>query len=309
MNEMHESDQEIAEERARGPREMLDRMAVLFQLGKGGLSLFVVMTTVVGFVVASRGGIAGHKLLVTVIGTGLTSWGALALNQWWEVARDAAMRRTRKRPLPSGRMAQRPALALALLAVAVGLAVLAFRVNLMTAALGLLTVVLYILAYTPLKPHTPLCTLVGALCGGIPPIMGWAAAAGRVEIGGWILGATLFTWQIPHFLALAWLYREDYARGGFRMLPVVDRSGQVTFQTVVLYILALIPMGFAVTYVGMAGLLFMFGSFVLGSAMLFLGVRLYLQRTDANARILFFASLIYLPALFVLLLADRGMGG
>ncbi len=288
---------------------MLDRMAVLFQLGKGGLSLFVVMTTVVGFVVASRGGIAWHKLLVTVIGTGLTSWGALALNQWWEVARDAAMRRTRKRPLPSGRMAQRPALALALLAVAVGLAVLAFRVNLMTAALGLLTVVLYILAYTPLKPHTPLCTLVGALCGGIPPIMGWAAAAGRVEIGGWILGATLFTWQIPHFLALAWLYREDYARGGFRMLPVVDRSGQVTFQTVVLYILALIPMGFAVTYVGMAGLLFMFGSFVLGSAMLFLGVRLYLQRTDANARILFFASLIYLPALFALLLADRGMGG
>ena len=288
---------------------MLDRMAVLFQLGKGGLSLFVVMTTLVGFVVASRGGIAWPNLLVTMIGTGLTSWGALALNQWWEVARDAAMRRTRKRPLPSGRMAQRPALALALLAVAVGLAVLGLRVNLMTAALGLLTVVLYILVYTPLKPHTPLCTLIGALCGGIPPIMGWAAAAGRVEIGGWILGATLFTWQIPHFLALAWLYREDYARGRFRMLPVVDRSGQVTFQTVVLYILALIPMGFAVTYVGMAGLLFMFGSFVLGSAMLFLGVRLYLQRTDANARILFFASLIYLPALFALLLADRGLGG
>lgn len=284
-------------------------MAALYQLGKGGLSLFVVMTTVVGFVVASRGGVVGSRLLLTVFGTALTSWGALALNQWWEVARDAAMHRTRKRPLPSGRLAQRPALVLALLSVAAGLTVLALRVNLLTSALGLLTVVLYILAYTPLKPHSPLCTLVGAVCGGIPPIMGWAAAAGRVEIGGWILGATLFTWQIPHFLALAWLYREDYARGGFRMLPVVDHTGQITFQTVVLYILALIPMGFAVTYVGMAGLLFMFGSFVLGSAMLFLGVRLYVQRTDANARTLFFASLIYLPALFVLLLADRGLGG
>jgi protoheme IX farnesyltransferase len=244
-----------------------------------------------------------------MIGTGLTSWGALALNQWWEVARDALMRRTKRRPIPSGRIAPRQALVLALLAVAAGLSVLAISVNPLTAALGLLTVLLYILAYTPLKPQSPFCTLVGAICGGIPPIMGWAAATGRIEIGGWILGATLFTWQIPHFLALAWLYRDDYARGGFRMLPVLDRSGQVTFQTVVLYILALIPMGFAVTYVGMAGLLFMFGSFVLGAAMLFLGVRLYLQRTDANARILFFASLLYLPVLFVLLLVDRGMGG
>lgn len=309
MYEMHESDPAAGGGHPAGRAGMAGRVAALFQLGKGGLSLFVVMTAAVGFVVASRTGIDWPRLLVTVAGTGLTSWGALALNQWWEVSRDGMMRRTRERPLPSGRMTERPALVLALLAVACGLALLATRVNLLTAGLGLLTVVLYILAYTPLKPHSPLCTLVGAICGGIPPVMGWAAAAGRIEIGGWILAATLFTWQIPHFLALAWLYREDYERGGFRMLPVVDHSGQVTFQTVVLYILALIPMGFAATYVGMAGLLFMFGSFVLGSAMLFLGVRLYLRRTDANARILFFATLIYLPVLFVLLLADRGLGG
>lgn len=289
--------------------EYLGPLAVLFQLGKAGLSFFVVMTAAAGFVVASRAGIAWSRLLYTVIGTGFTSWGALALNQWWEVARDALMRRTGMRPIPSGRIAPRRALALAVLSVAGGLAVLAVRVNLLTAALGLLTVVLYILAYTPLKPQSPFCTLVGALCGGIPPIMGWAAAAGRIDIGGWVLGAILFTWQIPHFLALAWLFRDDYERGGFRILPVLDHSGQVTFQTVVLYILALIPMGFAVTYVGMAGLLYMFGSFVLGAAMLFLGVRLYLRRTDANARILFFASLIYLPVLLVLLLVDRGMGG
>jgi heme o synthase len=310
MKAMHAADSAPAVQMPRAGRgEAFRRLADLFRLGKGGLSLFVVMTTAVGFIVASPGGIDRQRFLATVIGTALTSWGALALNQWREAARDALMVRTRKRPIPAERIDARRALALSLLSVAAGLGVLSVRANPLTAALGLLTVVIYILAYTPLKPQTPFCTLVGAICGAIPPIMGWAAAAGRIELGGWILGATLFTWQIPHFLALAWIHREDYARVGFRMLPVHDGSGQVTFQTVILYILALIPIGFAVTYVGMAGLLFMFGSFALGSAMLFLGVRLYLQRTDANARKLFLASLIYLPLLLALLLADHRMGG
>jgi heme o synthase len=309
MNETHQPDSAHPVRPRRGVPGSLSRLGMLCELGKAGLSLFVVMTTSVGFIVASRTGVSWPRLLFTLAGTWLTSWGALALNQWWEVGRDARMRRTEKRPLPSGRIGARAALVLAVLSVASGLCVLTLLANPLTAALALATVVIYVLLYTPLKPHTPLCTLVGAVCGGIPPMMGWAAAAGRIEIGGLILGAALFAWQIPHFLALAWLYREDYARGGFKMLPAVDRGGQVTFQTVVLYLLALIPIGFAATYVGMAGLIFLFGSFALGAAMLFLGVRLYLQRTDRNARILFFATLIYLPVLLVLLLADRGMGG
>jgi protoheme IX farnesyltransferase len=289
---------------ARAPRHGL--LGRYLELGKARLSLLVLATTAVGYVVASRGDLSWRGLLLTVLGTALTSSGSLACNQYIERARDARMERTRHRPLPAGTIAPAQALRAGVASIAVGLAVLAAFANLLTAALALTVVVVYLGFYTPMKPRTPLCTLVGAVCGAIPPMMGWSAAAGRLEIGAWILAAVLFLWQIPHFLALAWLYREDYERGGFRMLPVLDRSGVVTGRMVILYSLALLPIGLAATLAGMAGWVFLAGSVVLGMGLLALGVRLARVRTDRSARALFFASLVYLPVLLTLLVVDRG---
>jgi protoheme IX farnesyltransferase len=276
------------------------------ELGKAGLTVFIVSTTVVGFVVAGRGNFDGLRLLLTVIGTGFTSLGSLALNQWMERQPDGRMVRTRRRPLPSGRMQPRDALRVAVLMTLAGLSILGFFVNLLTAALALVVVVVYTLLYTPLKSRSPLCTLVGAVCGAIPPMMGWAAATGGVPLGGWILAAVLFVWQIPHFLALAWLHRDDYARGGFRVLSVVDQSGRLTGRMVILYSLALLPLGLIAAVAGMAGLIFLAGSGLLGAALLFLGIRLHLSRTRRRARLLFVGSLIYLPLLLGLMVADPG---
>lgn len=276
------------------------------ELGKAGLSLFVVGTTAVGYVLASRGDLSWRGLLLTLLGTGLTSSGSLALNQFMERGRDARMERTCHRPLPAGTIAPAQALRAAIVSMTAGLAILAAFANLLTAALATTVVVAYLGFYTPMKPRTPLCTLVGAVCGAIPPMMGWAAAVGQLEIGAWILAAVLFLWQIPHFLALAWLYREDYERGGFRMLPVLDRSGVVTGRMVILYSLALLPIGLAATLAGMAGWLFLVGSVVLGGGLLAMGVRMARLRTDRSARMLFLASLVYLPVMLALLVVDRG---
>ena len=163
-----------------------------------------------------------------MLGTALAAAGSMALNQVLEADRDARMERTQKRPLPAGAIGRRAALVFGLVAASLGLAVLTVRATAVTALLGLTVVLVYTLVYTPLKPRTPLCTLVGAVCGAIPPMMGWAATGAALSFGAWLLAGVLFLWQIPHFLALAWLYREDYERGGFRMLPVVDPSGRVT---------------------------------------------------------------------------------
>ncbi|MFB3910132.1 MAG: heme o synthase [Candidatus Eisenbacteria bacterium] len=288
------------------PLAVAGQVRAYLELGKAGLATFVVLTTLVGLLVGGRGATSWSILLATLAGTAMTSSGSLALNQWIEHERDARMRRTARRPLPTGRLTPRHAFWVATASVVLGLALLAWRVNILTAALDLIVVLLYLLAYTPLKTRTPFCTLVGAICGAIPPMMGWSAATGSLGVGAYILGATLFLWQIPHFLALAWLYREDYERGGFRMLPAIDSTGRLTAQLALLYTLALIPIGIAATLSGMAGHAYLLGSLALGLAMLLLGLRLLLRRTERNARMLFFASLIYLPVLLGLLVADRG---
>jgi protoheme IX farnesyltransferase len=164
---------------------------------------------------------------------------------------------------------------------------------------------IYILVYTPLKPRTPLCTLIGAICGAIPPMMGWAAAVGRCDLGAWILGAMLFLWQIPHFLALAWLYRDDYARGGFPMLPVVDREGTFTARQAVLHSASLLVVSLAPAVAGLAGTPYVAGALLLGLALTFFALRLARARDLVSARVLFIASVLYLPALSSLLLAAR----
>jgi protoheme IX farnesyltransferase len=275
------------------------------KLAKVRLTLLVVATTAVGFMMA--GGPQGDPptLVWTLLGTGLAAAGSMALNQVLEADRDARMERTRNRPLPAGAIG-RPAAAIAgAVAAALGLAALTVRATVVTALLGLAVVLLYTLVYTPLKPRTPLCTLVGAVCGAIPPLMGWTATGATLSFGAWVLAGVLFLWQIPHFLALAWLYREDYARGGFRMLPAVDPSGSVTGQMAVLYALALVPVG-AVGVLGrVTGWLFAAGSLVLGSALVGFALSLAALRTDRVARRLFLATLAYLPLLLGLMVADR----
>ena len=277
------------------------------ELSKARLSAMVVLTTAVGFIMGAPALTAGAwgRLLLTIAGTSLAAGGANALNQLLERRRDAMMRRTRGRPLPSGAMSPMHGLLFALVAVYAGLAILGLAVSLGAMGLALATILIYILLYTPLKTRSTLNTLVGAVCGAIPPMIGWVAASGSLDRGAWILGGLLFVWQIPHFFALAWMYRRDYARGGFKMLPVLDPSGRLTGQVVVLMSLGLLPMGLAATLFGLAGWVYAVGSIALGTWLLVVGLRLYATRSDESARRLFIASLVYLPLLLGLMMLDR----
>jgi len=274
-------------------------------LAKVRLTLLVVTTAAVGFLMAGGPHGDAATFFWTVLGTALAAAGSMALNQVLEAGRDARMERTRNRPLPAGAIGRPAAVVSGVVAASLGLAVLSVRVTVVTALLGLTVVLLYTLVYTPLKPRTPLCTLVGAVCGALPPMMGWSATGAPLSFGAWFLAGVLFLWQIPHFLALAWLYREDYERGGFRMLPVVDPSGRVTAQMAVLYALALLPVGVMAAMGGLTGWLFAAGSLVLGAALVTLALQLAAARTEPVARRLFLATLAYLPLLLGLMVADR----
>jgi len=275
------------------------------ELAKVRLASLVVVTAAVGYLMAGGAHHSGRTLAATLLGTALAAGGAMALNQFLEAERDARMDRTRNRPLPSGILTRRHALVFGLTVAASGLATLAAFVNLLTAALGLTVVLVYTLVYTPLKPRTPLCTLAGAVCGAIPPMMGWTATGAELSFGAWLLAGVLFLWQIPHFLALAWLYRDDYARGGFRTLPSVDASGRVTGAMAVLYSLALLPVGVLAALGGMTGWRFAAAALALGAVLVALASLLALRRTEPVARRLFLATLAYLPLLLGAMVADR----
>ncbi len=285
-------------------RSLID---LYLELSKARLSALVVLTTAVGFIMGAPALTAGAwgRLLLTIAGTSLAAGGANALNQLLERRRDAMMLRTRGRPLPSGAMSPMHGLLFGLAAVYAGLAILGLAVSLGAMGLALATILIYILLYTPLKTRSTLNTLVGAVCGAIPPMIGWVAASGSLDRGAWILGGLLFVWQIPHFFALAWMYRVDYARGGFKMLPVMDPSGRLTGQVVVLMSLGLLPMGLAATLFGLAGWVYAVGSIALGTWLLVVGLRLYATRSDESARRLFIASIVYLPLLLGLMMLDR----
>ncbi len=284
------------------------RLHAYATLTKARLSALVLATTAVGYVLAADGAASfgGGRFLATLLGTALAAASANALNQVLETARDAAMPRTRRRPLPSGDLSVGHAVAVALACGVIGIAVLAVFVNMLAATLAFATIVLYVLVYTPLKAITTLNTLVGAVCGAIPPMIGWAGADGGLGAGAWVLGALLFVWQIPHFLALAWLYRDDYARGRFRMLPLIDPGGHLTCRIVVLTSLMLVPVALTATLLGLAGSAFTVGACLLGAGMAAAATRLYLHRTRINARRVFLASLVYLATVMVLLVLDRG---
>ena len=281
------------------------RAADYAALAKPRLNLLVVASTLAGYVMA--GGEPGSvtALLCTVIGTGLVAGGAAAFNQVIERDTDGLMRRTRTRPLPDGRLAAPEAVRYAAVLSIAGLIVLGAGVNALAAAVALTTLASYAVVYTPLKRRTSFATVIGAIPGALPPVIGWAAAENGLSPGAWVLFGILFLWQLPHFLAIAWMYREDYARAGLPMLPVIEPDGRSTARQAVVYAAALLPLALAPTLIGISGTIYFAGALVLTLVFVAMAGRFALSRAARDARNLFFWSIIYLPILWTLMIADR----
>ena len=278
-------------------------------LTKPRITWLILMSTGVGYFFGLRGvsfwQIHWWALLYTIIGTGLLASGTAALNQWYEREADARMRRTAHRPIPSGRLNARNALAFGIALAIAGFAELAWFVNLLSGVLGIATLVSYLFFYTPLKQRSWLSTTVGAFPGAMPPMIGFAAASGTLTAEAWVLFAILFLWQFPHFYAIAWMYRDDYARAGIRMLPVVEPDGHSTARQIILCASLLIPVSLAPGLLGMSGKLYLLGALALGAWFLYSGVRVAAERSILRARGVLMVSVIYLPLLYGLMLLDR----
>jgi protoheme IX farnesyltransferase len=281
------------------------RLADLWEMTKPGITFMVVLTAGLGFLLAQGPWFSGRLLFHTLLGTGLVSAGASVLNQVLERRTDALMRRTANRPLPAERLDADAALLYGVSVAIAGLADLALAVNLLTAALGGLALVGYVFVYTPLKRRTELATVIGGIPGAIPPMMGWAAVRDTVDLPAWVLFGILFFWQMPHFLAIAWLCREDYARGGFPMLTVVDPSGSRAARQTVLYGAALVPISLLPAVLGLMGTAYFAGALLLGLGYLAAALGFARALSDRGARRLMLASLLYFPGLLLVMLLDR----
>ena len=274
-------------------------------LTKPRVNLLVLITTLIGFHLGTFGPIDIAVLVHTIVGTALVAAGAAALNQVLERDTDRLMRRTRSRPLPAGRLKMGEAGWFALSLTAIGLVQLALGAHPLAAVVAFATIASYALVYTPLKRRTSLATVIGAVPGALPPMIGWTAATGRLSIEAWVLFAIVFVWQMPHVLAVSWMYREDYERAGIRVLPVEEPDGASTSRQTVSYAAVLVPVTLLPTVVGLAGGVYLMGALVLGLGILALAIVFARQRTATHARRLFLASLLYLPVLWLLMLADR----
>jgi protoheme IX farnesyltransferase len=282
-----------------------NRLAVYADLVKARLSALVLLTTLAGFYLGWRGPLDYARLCHTVLGMALLAGGAAALNQLLERDQDARMRRTQDRPLPSGRMQPASVALFGWTSAVLGLAWLALAVNWTTAALGAFSLVFYLFIYTPLKRVSWCNTLLGAIPGGLPPLMGWAAARGELSVEGWALFAIQAFWQLPHFMAIAWMYREEYARAGFVMLPAVDPDGRRTARVAVSQTVALLVASVVPYLSGLAGTIYLAGALALGLLFAGVAVQFARDRTVARARLLFYASLLYLPLLLGLMVFDK----
>jgi protoheme IX farnesyltransferase len=280
-------------------------LAVLSDLVKARLTFLVILTTLVGYYLGTSGATDFLLMLHTVLGTALVACGAAALNQLWEREHDAKMRRTETRPLPSGRLQPEAVLIFGGACSIAGLIYLAFAVNTLTALLGAVTLVSYVCIYTPLKRMTWLNTAVGAIPGALPPLMGWTAACNRLTGEGWALFAILYFWQIPHFLAIAWMYRDEYAKAGFVMLPNVDPEGFRTARQAVSHTLGLLMVSLLPFLFRMTGRVYLFGALALGLGFIGCGILFSRDMTLRRARQLFFASILYLPLLMGLMVLDK----
>ncbi len=276
------------------------------ELTKPRILTMVLVTAAVGFFFGEQGIHSYYLFTLMLLGTGLSCAGAAALNHYLEREVDSYMQRTCKRPIPSGLISSQNALYFGLLLILLGVGILVAKVNLLSGFLSLLTSFLYVLVYTPLKRVTWLNTTIGAIPGALPPMGGWAAATGHLGVEAWILFAIIFLWQHPHFYAIAWMYKDDYARGGFKMLPVVDPDGRSTFHQIIIFSLLLLPVSLMPTVVGMAGQFYLLGILALGIFMLVFGFTLLSSGAVMDARKLLRASVIYLPMWLVLIIMDRG---
>lgn len=283
----------------------LRRAADFFELAKPRVVLMVLITAFVGFYVASAEVPNYLRLLQLIIGTALAAGGTLALNQYLEHDLDALMQRTRRRPIPDGRVQPREAIWFGILITISGLGYLAAAVNLMSALVTAFITLSYLVLYTPMKPRSSLCMLVGAVPGALPPVIGWVAVRGNFDVTAWVLFAIMFLWQVPHTLAIARLYREDYAKAGIQFLPVIEPDGSSTNRQIVSHSAALLVVSLLPTLLGSAGAVYFFVALMLGVGFLVCAIRLVLESTLKRARQLLFGSLIYLPVLLLIMALDR----
>ena len=280
-------------------------LADYLALTKPRLNILVVATSAAGYYLGAAPPLNLPAMAAAVSGTALVAAGAAALNQVYERDTDALMRRTRSRPLPDGRVTASDARLFGVLLSAAGLVLLGSLVNLQATALALATLVTYLIIYTPMKRRSPLATLVGAVPGALPPLIGWVAAHGSLSVGGAALFLIVFLWQIPHFMAIAWLYRDDYGKAGFPLLPVIEPDGRRTGRQAVAYAAALVPASLIPAFVGLSGSVYAVVALVLGAALLWLAVRFAVTRSDRSARWLFFSSITYLPLIWIAMMADK----
>jgi len=283
----------------------LRRVADYVELAKPRIVLMVLVTAFVGFYLGSESVPDYLRLVQTLLGTALAAAGTLALNQVIERDTDAKMERTRHRPLPDGRLQAREALLFGLLLTVAGLVYLLLAINFLSAAVTAVIAVSYLLCYTPMKLRSSLCVIVGAVPGALPPVIGWVAATGSLDLGAWVLFAIMFLWQVPHTLAIARLYRNDYALAGIQFLPAIDMNGASANRRIISHTAALLAVSLLPTLLGLAGPVYFVVAFILGTGFLVSGIRLALESTLPNARTLLLASLIYLPVLLLVMALDR----
>jgi protoheme IX farnesyltransferase len=281
------------------------RAGAYVELTKPRITTLIVLTSAAGFALGSPGALNYVGLAHTMIGIALLSSGIGTLNQFMERDLDGLMRRTADRPLPSRRLFPFEALWFGLTLTALAEGYLALFVNVLTALLGLTVIAGYLLVYTPLKTRTTLSTALGAFPGAMPPLMGWTAARGKIDVAAWVLFAILFLWQFPHFLAIAWMYREDYGRAGIRMLPVVEPDGRVTGQQIIAYALMLVPVSLLPAILGISGRTYLFVALFLSLLFLASSIRAALSKSNQHARQLLLASVLYLPLLFGVMVLNR----
>jgi heme o synthase len=286
-------------------RRPAGRLGDYAALAKPRLNVLVVASSAAGYYLASSSAVDVAPMALAVGGTALVAGGAAVLNQVYERDTDALMMRTRLRPLPDRRVGVDEARAFGIVLATAGIAVLSFSANLLAALVAAATLAIYLAIYTPLKRRSAISTLVGAVPGALPPLIGWTAGRGAIDAGGWALFAIVFLWQIPHFMAIAWMYRDDYRRAGFPMLPVVEPDGARTGRQAVLYALALVPVSLVPAVVGVAGIAYFWFALGLGLSFFVLAARFAQVRSEARARALFYGSLLYLPLIWAAMILDH----
>jgi protoheme IX farnesyltransferase len=285
--------------------KLREKLAAYVELTKPRIALMLVLTSAAGFYLGSTSNFNVVLFVNAMIGIALLAFGVATLNQVWERKTDALMERTAKRPLPTQKISVTEALVFGVLFCLVAEIYLAFLVNSLTAILGLIVIVGYVLMYTPLKTRTSASTAIGAIPGAMPPLMGWTASANEISLGAWALFAMLFLWQFPHFLAIAWMYKEQYAKAGILMLPVIEPEGKITAQQIVIFTILLLPVSLAPFFLGFAGLIYLIGAALLGFWFLAASIKTARAKTVAEARKLLLVSVLYLPLIFALMVFNH----